>query len=204
MKRLLAAGYPRIFQICKCFRKQERGARHLSEFTVLEWYCAESNYLDLMNQCEDLLQFIARTEGFGNYILYQGTRVDLNNPWSRMTVSEAFEKFASMPMEKALAEDRFDEILSFEIEPHLGHAKPLFLYDYPASRGALAKLHPDNNACAQRFELYICGLELCNAFTELTDPVEQKARFEKEREHRRLAGQQVYPMPDKFLESLKY
>lgn len=203
MKRLLAAGYPRIFQISRCFRKQERGGKHLPEFTLLEWYCIESDYRDMMDQCEDLIRFVSREVGFGNYLTYQGERIDLDNPWYRMPVAAAFDKFASMPMEQALAKDRFDEVMAIEIEPNLGRNQPLFLYDYPASRGALAALRPDNNSLVERFELYICGLELGNAFTELTDCGEQKSRFKKELKDRRLAGKEVYPMPENFLESLK-
>ena len=105
-------------------------------------------------------------------------------------------------MKEALAQNRFDEIMAIEIEPCLGYDRPVFLYDYPASCGALARLKPDNPSVAERFELYIAGLELCNAFTELTDPVEQRKRFEEERRLRRLAGKIEYPMPESFLSAL--
>jgi lysyl-tRNA synthetase class 2 len=118
-----------------------------------------------------------------------------------MTVAEAFDKYASISVQKALSDDRFDEIMA-GIEPALGQSTPLFLYDYPASCGALAKLKTGNSSIAERFELYICGLELCNGFTELTDPKEQRARFEKELSFRKKAGKKEYPMPEKFLESL--
>lgn len=203
MKRLLAAGYPRIFQICRCFRQKERGSKHLPEFTLLEWYYAESDYLFMMDQCRDLIRFVSREAGFGDFFVYQGERIDLNPPWPRMSVTDAFEKFTSTSMEKALLKDRFDEIMSCEIEPNLGRSKPLFLYDYPASRGALAKLKLNNTSIAQRFELYISGLELCNAFTELTDPDEQRIRFEKEHKELIKSGKQPYPMPHRFLESLE-
>ncbi len=204
MKRLLAAGYPRIFQICRCFRQKERGSKHLPELTILEWYTAGSDYLKMMDQCEALIRFTALHTGFGDSIAYQGKRIYLNTPWQRMSVTEAFDNFASMPMEKALLQDMFDEVMAFEIEPNLGQKKPLFLYDYPASKGALARLKPDNRLIAERFELYISGLELCNAFTELTDPDEQRMRFESEQNYRNLSGKPVYPSPEKFLESLKF
>ncbi|QTA84371.1 EF-P lysine aminoacylase EpmA [Desulfonema magnum] len=204
MKRLLAAGYPRIFQICKCFRQQERGRRHLPEFTMLEWYHEGINYFDMMTQCEDLIWFVAQNSGFGDAIVYQGKRIDLKTPWNRMSVCEAFDNFASISMETAISRDRFDEVIACEIEPHLGQNKPLFLYDYPMSSGALARMKPDNPLFAERFELYICGLELCNAFTELTDPTEQRMRFEKEQTYRHLSGKQVTPMPEKFLNALKF
>lgn len=204
MKRLLAAGYPRIFQICRCFREGERGRRHLSEFTLLEWYCTGITYLEMMEQCEDLIHFAARETGFGDTITYQGERIDLKSPWHRLSVKEAFDRFAPVSMESALSEDRFDEIIACEIEPRLGREKPLFLYDYPAAGGALARLKPDNPLFAERFELYICGIELCNAFTELTDADEQRTRFEEEQARRRESRGRMCPMPEKFLEALKF
>jgi lysyl-tRNA synthetase class 2 len=201
MKRLLAAGYPRIFQICRCFRKKERGSRHIPEFTMLEWYSADSDYLDMMDETEALIKAVALHSGYGNRITYQGKTVDFGKPWTRMTVAEAFDKYASAPIEKALSDGRFDETMA-EIEPALGQYAPIFLYDYPASCGALAKLKTGDNSVVERFELYIRGLELCNGFTELTDPKEQRARFEKELAFRKKAGKKAYPMPEKFLEAL--
>lgn len=204
MKSLLSAGYPRIFQICRCFRQKERGRRHLPELTMLEWYTAGQNYHEMMNQCEDLILFLARSADFGDFLVYQGNSIDLTTPWNRMPVADAFDKFASMSMETALLQDRFDEIMACEIEPNLSHQKPLFLYDYPAASAPLAKLKPDNRSIAERFELYISGLELCNAFTELTDAVEQRQRFELEQKIRSESGKQLYPLPEKFLESLQF
>ena len=202
MKRLLAAGYPRIFQMCRCFRRKERGRRHLPELTLLEWYTAGHTYFDMMEQCEDLIRFVAAQTGFGNALVYQGQRIDLKAPWHRMPVSHAFDTYADMSMQAALASDRFDELMADQIEPHLGRSKPLFLYDYPASSVALAKLKPGDPSTAERFELYIAGLELCNAFSELNDPIEQRVRFEKEQEIRKLSGKKVYPMPETFLDTL--
>jgi len=204
MKRLLAAGYPRIFQICRCFRGQERGSRHLPEFTMLEWYCTGIGYFEMMEQCEDMIRFAAHHSGFGDVIAWQGESVDLKKPWFRMSVADAFDRHASIPMKTALLQDRFDEVIACEIEPRIGREKPLFLYDYPAAHGALARLKPDNPLLAERFELYINGLELCNAFTELTDPREQRKRFEKERDYRNRSGKRPYPMPERFLESLEF
>ena len=203
MKRLLSAGYPRIFQICRCFRKQERGRMHLPEFTLLEWYTAGHTYLEMMIQCEKLIQFVAEAVGQFVSIDYKDRRILLSSPWDRMTVSEAFGRFSRTSMKEALAQNRFDEIMAIEIEPCLGYDRPVFLYDYPASCGALARLKPDNPSVAERFELYIAGLELCNAFTELTDPVEQRKRFEEERRLRRHAGKIEYPMPESFLSALE-
>ncbi len=203
MKRLLVAGYPRIFQVCKCFRRDERGSRHIPELTLLEWYTAGADYNGMMAQCETLIVAVARQLGSGDVLHYKGQRIDLAPPWRRLTVAEAFDRLSSVSVEQALKENRFDEVMGLDIEPHLGIAKPVFLYDYPAACGALARLKPEDRRLAERFELYIGGLELCNAFTELTDPSEQRLRFEEERKVRRLAGKSVYPLPEKFLSALK-
>lgn len=204
MKRLLAAGYQRIFQICRCFRKNERGNKHLEEFTMLEWYCADSDYMDMMNNCEDLIMFAAEETGCYDSFSYQGQKIDLKKPFDRLTVAEAFERYASIDMGTALELDKFDECMGLEIEPCLGRQKPLFLYDYPAQCNALARLSPDNPMIAERFELYIAGIELCNAFSELTDPQEQKSRFEEEEKNRRSIGKAPYPFPKKFIQDLAY
>ncbi len=204
MKRLLASGYSKIFQICKCFRKEERGRRHLPEFTILEWYCSEIDYFEMMDHCQDLIKSVAHDIHHGNHIVYKGKSIDLAGKWPRLSVEEAFERYASISMNKALSQECFDEIMGIEIEPCLGFEKPLFLYDYPVSCGALGRTKPENNLLAERFELYIAGIELCNAFTELTDPDEQRKRFEKELGHKQLSGKTDYPMPELFLESLEH
>lgn len=202
MKRLLASGYDRIFQICKCFRHKERGRRHLPELTLLEWYTADHNYLDMMVQCEALIRFLARQVGLGDFIVYQGEKIDLTTPWFRMSVSHAFDRFAPISMEDALLQNRFDDVMACDVEPNLSREKPLFLYDFPAKCASLAKLKPDNPLLAERFELFIGNMELCNAFSELTDKTEQIKRFEQEQDARHQSGKPIYPLPKKFIESL--
>jgi len=202
MKQLLAAGYSRIFQICKCFRNNERGRQHLPELTMLEWYRTEGTYNDLMDDCQDLIGFIAEKITGSNHLRYQGHAIHLEAPWPRLTVDEAFRQFAAMEVEEALAKDCFEEILVNDIEPNLGITQPLFLCDYPAALGALARLKPENHLVAERFELYVAGTELCNGFSELTDPLEQRKRFESEQKLRQSLHKPVYPMPQKFLTSL--
>ena len=202
MKILLTAGFGRIFQICKCFRQGERGRLHLPEMSMLEWYRINSNYLDMMKECETLISQIVRQINSSNMMIYQGIEIDLTPPWRRISVAEAFKRFTSLSMEAALEYDRFDEIMVEAIEPNLGQPQPVFLYDYPVSRGALARSKPQDSRYAERFELYIGGLELCNAFSELTDPVEQRQRFESERNRRQDSGRLIYPMPEKFLSAL--
>jgi lysyl-tRNA synthetase class 2 len=203
MKRLLTKGFPRIFQICKCFRHAERGRRHLPEMTLLEWYRIDSHYLDLMDECEALINHVAHEIDSADILIYQGCQIKLASPWPRISVSDAFEEYGSTSLEAALQQDLFDEIMATQIEPQLGQRQPVFLYDYPACRGALAKLKPEDTRYAERFELYIGGVEICNAFSELTDPVEQRARFQHEQRQRRKAGKPVYPLPEKFLTALK-
>jgi lysyl-tRNA synthetase class 2 len=202
MKRLLAAGYSRIFQICRCWREGERGRLHLSEFTILEWYCAVSDYHHLMEDCEALVQHVAHCLGREGTLAYQGKEIDLSSPWPRITVREAFSRYAHVSMSEALERGQFDDAMVREIEPQLPFDKPVFLYDYPSERSSLARLRDDDPSVAERVELYIGGLELANGFSELTDAAEQRARFLREEEHRRSLGQRPYYVPVKFLEEL--
>ena len=204
MKRLLAAGYPNIFQICRCFRKAERGARHLPEFTLLEWYDAGKDYRDLMDRCEALVCHVARRLGLNGPIAYGPRRIDLSPPWPRITVEEAFDRYADRSLARALSENRFDEVVALQIEPRLGLTRPVFVCDYPSAHGALARTRTDRPDRVERFELYVAGLELCNGFSELTDPVEQRRRFQLELDRRRRENLPPLPMPEPFLSALAH
>ena len=193
-----------MFQICRCFRQGERGENHLPEFTILEWYRARIEYRELMDEVEEMISFVSRRLGLGAGIEFQGHAVDLKSPWQRISVREAFQRYVSMSMESSMQSGRFDEAMVQEIEPNLGTPKPTFLHDYPASLAALARLKQDDPGYAERFELYIAGLEVANAFSELTDVGEQRERFEREGERRRQQGKTVYPLPEKFLKSLRH
>jgi lysyl-tRNA synthetase class 2 len=203
MKRLLAAGFERIYQICRSFRKNERGNRHLPEMTLLEWYTAGVDYTHMMQQCEALILFVVQRLAISTSITYQGRSIDLQPPWARITVSEAFEHYADCSMAQALTSDRFDEVMGLQIEPQLGLQRPVILMDYPSRHGALARTKPGRSDLVERFELYIGGLELCNAFSELTDPAEQRRRFEQESAQRCQTGKPVAPLPEPFLNDLK-
>lgn len=203
MKRLLTSSFSKIFQICRCFRKGERGDRHLPEMTLLEWYAAGWTYLDLMDQCESLIGFLALRMGLGRRLIYQGHTVDLVRPWDRLSVDAAFRRFGGMTAQQALEHDCFDEIMGLEIEPRLGLDRPVFLYDYPVQTGALARIKPSDPRLVERFELYLAGMELCNAFSELTDSLEQRARFEAQNQRRREKGSGAYPIPEPFLRDLE-
>ena len=204
MKQLMAAGFTKVFQICKCFRNQERGRQHLPELTMLEWYNAGGAYTDLMDDCQELIGLVAEQTTGSSNLTYQGQAIGLDPPWPRLSVDEAFRRYASVGAEEALATDCFEEVMVNQIEPHLGTTRPLFLYDYPAALGALARLKPGNPLVAERVLLYIAGQELCNGFSELTDPLEQRKRFEAEQEIRKSNHQPVYPMPLNFLTALNH
>jgi lysyl-tRNA synthetase class 2 len=206
MKRILAAGCERIFQLCPCFRKDERGRRHLEEFTMLEWYHRDADYLHLMEDCENLLLHIA-----GDLVetmpgcadldsVFAG--LDLKKPWERLTVDQAFRCYSPVSLEQALAADRFEDMLVEYVEPNLGVKSPVFLYDYPVQLASLARRKPDDPAKAERFELYLQGVELANGFSELTDIDEQRQRFLGELEKIEGSGRRSTGLPERFLDDL--
>jgi len=203
MKRLLAqAGCQKIYQICKCYRKNERGDRHVPEFTMLEWYRTQSDYFSLMDECEDLILEVAQASGHSDSIILEGENISLEKPWRRLSVADAFNQYGPISVEQALEQNMFDEVLCRDIEPQLGTQKPVFLYDYPATLGALARKKKENPALAERFEIYIAGVEIANGFSELTDANEQRQRFEQEFKRIENQGLPVGTMPEKLLEAL--
>ncbi|PLX76926.1 MAG: EF-P lysine aminoacylase GenX [Desulfuromonas sp.] len=197
MKRLLAAGCGNIFQLCRVWRGNERGSRHLPEFSLLEWYRPHSDYHSLMTDCENLLLKLVPEKS----LTYRGERIDLAPPWRRLTVKEAFRLYADCSAEQAIENNRFEEVLTDQVEPALGFG-PIFLTEYPAPLAALARLKSDDTSVAERCELYIGGLELANGFSELTDPAEQRIRFEADEEERRRQGKPPCPLPEDFLADL--
>jgi len=202
MKRLLADGHERLFQFCRCFRRAERGKLHMPEFLMLEWYRTKCDYKALMDECEDMIKSVALDCGSRRLLQGIEDRVALDDQWERMTVSEAFANYASCSVDEALAQDRFEEVLVAEVEPDLGHETPCFLYDYPADLASLARLKPGDPSVAERFELYLDGVELANGFSELVDEDEQRQRFERDRQVIHQQGREPGPMPEKFLTSL--
>jgi len=204
MKRILAAGYKKIFQICKCFRAKERGGLHLPEFTMLEWYSVNTDYMDLMEDCENLVSSVSKKINGRLFVPYRNRLIDLTPPWERLTVRDAFSLFASIDPETAIRQDCFDEIMSFKIEQHLGIKKPTFLYDYPSSCASLARIKSTDQTVAERCELFISGIEISNGFSELTDPQEQETRFRQETKKMQGLGISPYPTPKNFLSALKH
>ena len=187
MKKLLAAGMERIYQIGPCFRAGEKGRRHSPEFTMLEWYRANADYSDIARDAEELVAEVLRPRG--------------SAALPRVTVREAYRRWAGWDPVEAWDPDRFDFDMATKIEPNLPKG-PLFLMDYPAPAASLARLKADDPRVAERWELYVDGLELANAFTELTDPVEQRRRFESARAERRALGEADYPLDEEFLDAL--
>jgi len=203
MKKLIAYGYGNIFQICKCFRNGERGDLHLPEFTMLEWYHIGIDYNELMKECEMLLYTVCKRLLNKESITYKGEDINLKPPWEKLTLNEAFKKYASISLNDAIDRDIFEEVMVNEIEPNLGINKPVFIKDFPASMAALSRISPDNPDIAERFELYIGGLEIANGYTELTDMEEMKKRLDMENRKRALAGKEIYPIPEKFFLNVK-
>jgi lysyl-tRNA synthetase class 2 len=203
MKRLLADGYDRIYQIGKSFRRGELGAHHNPEFAILEWYRTQAGADDVMKDTEQLVAAVT-----GGEVVVEGQRFATSPPYERITVCEAFLRFAAIPPEETLRiasedEDRFFRAYVDAVEPALARIpRAVFLTEWPAPMASLARKKPGDPRVAERFELYVAGLELCNGFGELVDPVEQRARFEADRAERARRGLPVYPIDEKFVAAL--
>lgn len=197
MKRLLAAGYDRIYQIGPCFRKGESGRLHNPEYTMLEWYRANADYRDIMEDAENLLTHVSSCPYLSSSVVAAAPP-----PWPRLTVEELFLKHAGWnPVEHYDAE-RFERDLVSKVETALPPDTPVFMMDYPAAAAALSRRKPGRETVAERFELYINGVEVANAFSELTDSVEQRLRFEACARERQAMNAPVYPLDEEFLVAL--
>jgi lysyl-tRNA synthetase class 2 len=205
MKRLLAEGWQRIYQIVACFRRGEMGERHNPEFTMLEWYRAHSGVESVMRDTEQLVAAVT-----GGTVNLGPRRIDLRPPLERLTVCAAFERFAGWSEDDTLNaaacdEDRYFRALVDLVEPGLAALDHgAFLVDYPATQASLARKKPTDPRLAERFELYVAGVELCNGFGELVDPLEQRARLESDQNIRRERGLPVYPIDERFLHALAH
>lgn len=205
MKRLLGEGLERIYQICKCFRKGERGHLHHEEFAMLEWYRAAAGSSEVMADTEQLVAALASgPEGARPTVQVQGRWVDVTPPWERVTVEEAFRRHAEVDVWALLDdEEAFFRTFVERVQPSLGQQRATFLVAWPAPMASLARLDPDDPRVADRFEAFIGGIELCNGFGELVDPVEQRRRLERDQADRRRLGKPVYPLDERFLEALE-
>jgi len=202
MKRLLSAGYDKLFQISRCFRKAERGRWHNPEFTLLEWYRTGANYIQMLHDTEQLIITVAARLGLGFKIRYQGQDIDLTPPWSRTTVRDAFQKAAGWNPVAQPDPVRFDIDLVTKVIPGFTPDRPTILLDYPADMASLARLKSGEPKVAERAEVFIGGLELANAYSELTDPEEQQRRFSRDIEQIYREHGWKMTMPSRFLEAV--
>jgi len=224
MKRLLAGGLDRIVQVCKCFRAGEHGVHHEREFTMVEWYRAWAGLDDILADTEALVAHVA-TAVRGEPVVEAGGRaIRVDGAWPRLTVAEAMERFAGVrvrgdePVEELAAavdgagidrgtatawDDIFFAAFVARVEPALAAMdRPVFLIDWPVKLAALARRKPDHPSVVERFEAYIGGIELANAFGELTDPVEQRARFLDDLATRAARRLPRYPLDERLLAAL--
>lgn len=229
LKKLLAAGEERLFAACHVFRDRERGPLHHPEFTMLEWYRAGVPYTDLMDDCAALLAAAAEAAGTGR-LVWRDRAADPFAAPERLTVAEAFDRYAGIDLLATLAADGgtdrsalaaaaaragirvaeddvwadlFSRILVERVEPRLGLGRATVLCEYPVSEAALARRKPGDGRVAERFELYACGVELANAFGELTDADEQRLRFEAEMAEKWRVYGDRYPIDEDFLAALR-
>ncbi|MCE1238245.1 MAG: EF-P lysine aminoacylase GenX [Hyphomicrobiales bacterium] len=232
MKKLVAAGEEKIFDFARVWRDREGGPTHAIEFTMLEWYRAGAPYETLMGDCADLLRLAADTVGAREF-RHRGRACDPRLPPERITCAEAFDRFAridllaTLPRDPTAEPDRdafaasaracgvavaeddtwsdvFSRILAEKIEPALGDGRAVVLMDYPSREAALARPSPQDPRVAERFELWACGLELANAFGELTDPFEQRRRFDLEMAAKQRIYGERYPIDEDFLAALAH
>jgi len=207
MKRLLAAGMTRIFQVCKAYRRGELGHLHQPEFSMLEWYRSEAGSEAMIADTEALVARLAELLCGEARIGGQHGPIDLSPPWPRLGVQQAFERFAGTGAADFAAllddEERFYRVLLEHVEPRLGVGRPTVLERYPAQMASLARLRSDDPSVADRFEVYVDGIELCNGFGELTDAAEQRRRLLAEQATRRQNGQPDYPIDERFLSALE-
>lgn len=232
LKKLLAAGVGNLFQICRVFRNGEGiSSRHNAEFTMIEWYRAQADYRDIMQDCEELLvDLLTKIKGLNKtkdelVLVYQGREYDLTPPWPRLSVAEAFQQYAGISTGDLLDTNKllkigqkkgykvtsettweqiYNQIFLNEIETKLAqNHRPTIIYDYPVSQAALSRRKKEDPRFAERFEFYLAGLELGNAFSELTDPVEQEARIKADLALRQKLGKKEYGMDQDFIDALK-
>jgi len=223
MKKLLAAGEQRIFALAPVFRNREAGPLHASAFTMLEWYRTGEDYTAMMADCRGLLA-VASAAAHADWVSYRGVTADLRAAPEQVPVEEAFARHAGISLNaaldnrEALAEaataqgirvgadytwsDIFARILTERVEPKLGVGRATLLTHYPVCEAALARVSPQDPRIAERFELYICGVEIANGFSELTDATEQRRRLEAEMDLKQARYGERYPLDEDFLAAL--
>jgi elongation factor P--(R)-beta-lysine ligase len=204
MKRLAASGFDKIFQIGPCFREAEFGRLHNVEFTMLEWYEKNSNYTKFMLFLQKILNVIIPEVCDTSKIQYGEDIIDFSREWEVITVKEAFRKYAHTTPEDAIQNDNFEIYLTEKIEPALPKDRPVIMKDYPTSMAALSKVKGDDPTVAERWELYLGGIEIANTYSELVDYNEQKIRFAKAHQNRADENLPKYAEDDDFFQALQY
>lgn len=203
MKKIIACGADRIFQIGPCFRAGERGRLHNPEFTMLEWYRRGAGARDILAETRELIPAaVAKARGT-TVVWHRGAKCDLGGEWLEIGVSEAYRRWAGWDPLEDFDQDRFDGDMALKIEPSLPRDVPVALYGYPREAASLSKLNERDPRMAERWELYVCGVEIANAFGELTDGREQRRRFELARRERAALGEADYPLDEEFLALLQ-
>lgn len=225
LKKLLVAGIGSCFSITKSFRNTDVFSPiHNPEFTMMEWYRIGADYTDLMVDLEKLIGRLSQTFNKKQTLVYQGKTIDLTPPWHRISMIEAWKRYADVlledvlelqPMQQLAAsrgyqvdtkntwEELFNQVFLNEVEPQLPQDKPVFLYDYPLPLASLSRKKKSDPRFAERFELYIAGIELANCFSELADWREQEIRFQQDLDERQRLGRIDYPADNDFIEALK-
>lgn len=205
MKRLVAAGLERIVQITRSYRRDEAGDEHEPEFTICEWYRTEADADSVMAETEALVASVVAACNEGSTrVVRAGRPLELAPPWDRLTVREAVLRYAGVEIESLRADpDALFHTLGVVVQPQLGRDRPCWLVDWPIALASLARSKPGEPSVAERFEAYAQGLELCNGFAELTDPVEQRRRFESDHAERIALGKTVLPIDERFLTALE-
>jgi len=203
MKRLVAAGYPTLFQIGPCFRWGETGRIHHEEFSMLEWYRVGTDYEGILKETQELVRAVADRVVGRRCWEFQGQMIDLDLPWVVFSVGQIFKEWAGWDPIEDFDAERFDRDLLGIIEPGFPRDRAVVLKDYPAQLGALARRKPGREQVAERWELYLGGIEIANAFSELTDPIEQRARFADWTAQRQTDRRPVYPVDPEFMAALE-
>jgi lysyl-tRNA synthetase class 2 len=226
-KKLLAAGETRIFEFARVFRDRERGELHLSEFTMLEWYRADTTYDTVMADAVVVIAQAAQATGIGQFS-FRGSVADPFGEPELVTVAAAFGRFASIDLFATIREDGasdrdrlaaaarervritdddtwsdiFSKVLVEHVEPNLGRGRLTILFEYPVAEAALARAKPSDPRVAERFEIYACGVELANGFGELTDARELRRRFSQAMDEKQRRYGERYPLDEDFLEAV--
>jgi lysyl-tRNA synthetase class 2 len=202
MKRLLAAGWPRIMQLGPCFRRGELGRWHNPEFTMLEWYRAYVGLEDVVQDVIALLPYVAQAAVGQTTWNWEGRGIDLRAEPVRWTVSQAFQALAGWDPVREFDPDRFDRDLVERVEPAMPKDRVVVLSDFPATCAAFARISPSNPQVAERCEVYVGGIELANLYAELTDVEEYRRRWQSWATDRERRGRPVYPPDEEFLRAV--